>query len=157
MTPRTRAWAWVVLAVLACAALGLAVFGGDVESNDDRAQRLARSFACPECAGESVAASNSSTSRRIREIIQGGVADGRSDEQITAEVLDTYPERDLRLAPPNDGIGRLLWMVPAGGVLIGAGAIWFALRKWSTTPRLVATVADEELVGRMRASRRGEP
>ncbi len=155
-TKHTRGWAWVIVALFACATLGLAVLGGDAESADDRTQRLARSFACPECAGESVAASNSSTSRRIREIIQGGVADGRSDELITAEILDTYPGRDLRLAPPNEGIGRLLWMVPAGGVLLGAVAIWFALRRWSTTPRLAATAADEELVSRIRASRRGE-
>lgn len=150
MTGRARSLIWVLLAVVAVGVLGVVALGRDDETDAERAQRLAKSFACPECAGESVAASSSSTSRRIRQIIQDGIEEDASDAEITATILATYPGRDLRLDPPSDGIGAIVWVVPMLGVLAGAVAIFFAVRRWSDTPRLAATSADEELVARLR-------
>jgi cytochrome c-type biogenesis protein CcmH len=144
-----RTMTWVVLVVVAATVLALVAFGGDAETDNERAQRLARSYACPECVGESVAASNSSTARRMREIIQEEIAAGSSDDEITALLVAKYRDRIL-LEPERDGIGWIVWSVPIVGLLIGAGGVFLVLRRWSRAPRLVATEADELLVARLR-------
>ncbi len=153
MNPRSMTWA--VLAVLAVSVLGFVAFGGDDETNTERAQRLARSYACPECVGESVAASSSSTARRMREIIQEEVAAGSTDEAISERLVALYTDRIL-LEPERDGIGWIVWVVPMAALVFGAGGVYLALRRWSSEPRLVATEADELLVARLRDQPRSE-
>ncbi len=145
----SRTMTWLALALVTMGLLGLVAFGGDAETDNERAQRLARSYACPECVGESVAASNSSTARRMREIIQEEIAAGSSDDEITALLVAKYRDRIL-LEPERDGLGWIVWSVPIVALMLGAGGVFLALRRWSSTPRLVATEADELLVARLR-------
>ena len=64
--------------------------------------------------------------------------------------VDRYGETVL-LKPSSDGLGVLVWALPIAALVLGAGGIVLALRRWSRQPRLVATAADEELVAEERA------
>jgi cytochrome c-type biogenesis protein CcmH/NrfF len=55
------------------------------------------------------------------------------------------------LKPSSDGVGLLVWALPVVVLVVAAGAIVLALRRWSRQPRLEASEEDEELVRRARA------
>ena len=57
----------------------------------------------------------------------------------------------ILLKPSSDGIGILVWALPVIVLVLGAGGLVVALRRWQRQPRLTATDADEALVARVRA------
>ena len=57
----------------------------------------------------------------------------------------------MLLKPTSDGIGVLVWALPIAALVLGAGGLVLALRRWPRQPRLDATDADEELVAEERA------
>jgi cytochrome c-type biogenesis protein CcmH len=139
-------------------ALGLVVIVGIVvlvvrsrpdNSPSARAARLEHQLACPVCEGQSVADSNSSQSRAIRETIPRQIASGMSDADIRAYYVARYTDKILE-TPSNSGLGIVAWGLPTAAILLGAAGIGVAMRRWSTTPRLPATEEDEDIVRRAR-------
>jgi cytochrome c-type biogenesis protein CcmH len=100
------------------------------DSAEARASRLARELRCPVCQGLSVADSFEPTSEAIRAEINERVADGQSDAEILQVMVDRYGE-DILLRPPSGGIGALAWGVPVAVLVLGAGGVLFAVRRWS--------------------------
>lgn len=148
----SRKWAWLGLALIVIAAvIVLVVQSQPSNSAHARAERLYHELACPVCEGQSVADSNSPESRAIRDDIPQRIAAGQSDREIKDAYVQTYGQRIL-LSPTSGGIGVFAWLVPVAAVLLGAFGIAVALRRWSRTPRLAATEADEEIVARERES-----
>lgn len=145
---------WVVLLVLAAAVLAYAAWprpGG--ESPGARTHRLATQIHCVDCQGLSVADSSTESARAARADIKRRIAAGESDARIRQAFVDRYGESVL-LQPPSRGIGMLVWALPVVVLVLGGGGIALALRRWQRQPRLVATDADEALVGRARGSGR---
>ncbi len=64
--------------------------------------------------------------------------------------VDRYGETVL-LKPSSDGIGVLVWALPIAALLLGAGGLVIALRRWQRVPRLKASKEDEALVAEERA------
>jgi cytochrome c-type biogenesis protein CcmH len=146
-----RWWPWILLGVLAVGALGYAAWPrGDDPSVRAQTRAIASELRCVDCEGLSVADSSTSTARATRADIKARIEHGESDAEIRAVYVDRYGESVL-LKPSSDGIGVLVWALPIAALLLGAGGIVFALRRWSRQPRLVATEADEELVAKERA------
>jgi cytochrome c-type biogenesis protein CcmH len=114
-----------------------------------RANRLEHQLACPVCEGQSVFDSNSPQSNAIRDDIPKRIAAGQSDAEIRAFYVSRYTEKILE-TPSNSGLGIVAWGVPALAVILGAAGIVIAVRRWSRTPRLAATDADEDIVRRAR-------
>ena len=74
---------WGMLLVIFASLMTLAVVdGGGPETPGERVQRLSESYACPVCQGQSVAESNASVARTIREFIATEVSAGTPDEEI---------------------------------------------------------------------------
>jgi cytochrome c-type biogenesis protein CcmH len=141
---------WLVLAaVVVIAGVVLAARSGPSDSPAARAERLDNELACPVCVGESVADSNAPESRAIRADIVRRIRAGRRDSEIRDAYVGIYGEHIL-LTPSNGGIGIVAWGVPIVALVLGAAGIVFAVRRWSTSPRLAATGADEDLVDRER-------
>jgi cytochrome c-type biogenesis protein CcmH len=141
---------WLVLAaVVVVAVVVLAARSGPSNSPTARASRLDRQLACPVCVGESVADSNAPESRAIRADVVKRIAAGQGDAEIRDAYVVIYGEHIL-LTPANSGLGVVAWGVPVVALVLGAAGIGFALRRWSTTPRLAATADDEDVVGRER-------
>ncbi len=114
-----------------------------------RANRLEHQLACPVCEGQSIADSNSSQSRAIRDDIPRRIAAGQSDAEIRAFYVSRYTERILE-TPSNSGLGIVAWGLPALAVILGSASIVVAVRRWSRAPRLTATDEDEDIVRRAR-------
>jgi cytochrome c-type biogenesis protein CcmH len=146
-----RWWPWILLGVLAIGAIGYAAWprSGD-ESLAAHTRRLSSEIRCVDCQGLSVADSATSTARATRADIRSRIARGESDADIRQVYVDRYGETVL-LKPASDGIGVLVWALPIAALLLGAGGLWIALRRWQRQPRLTATDADEALVAEERS------
>ena len=118
-----RAWGWVgAVAVAAGAYLYGAVAPGPPRTNADRVHALARGFACPVCAGQSVAESDVPVAREIRRQIGIWVDEGRSDDYIRDELVAAY-DIDIDYNPSGAGLTGLVWVLPVAAGLGTAGAL----------------------------------
>lgn len=141
---------WVALTIMIAGTLAFVAWPRGAPSDASRARRLAEEIRCPECQGLSAADSSSPTARAIRADIRDRVDAGQSDDEIRQAMVDRYGEGIL-LRPEGDGLGLLVWGLPVAAVVVGAGVLALALRRWRREPRLHATAADEHLVERTRA------
>ncbi len=114
-----RAASWLAALVLAVAAFVYgAVDEGPPKTNADRVRILADDFACPVCAGQSVAESDVPVAREIRRQIAVWVDEGRSDAYIRDQLVAAY-DVDIDYNPSGSGITSLVWILPviaAGGI-----------------------------------------
>lgn len=146
--------AWVALGLVVLITLAVVVVRSQPDDSPDaRASRLNHQLACPECAGESIADSNVVAARAIRERIKERIAEGKSDQEIVDELVLVYGDKVLR-TPANEGIGLLAWLIPIAVILFALAALFIAFRRWSTTPRRVATPEDEAIVAAAREDER---
>ena len=129
MTPRTRlvAWAGIVAATIALLVVA-AVDTGGVETDAERVQRLADSYACPTCQGQSVADSNAAVAANIRQLLNQRVADGATDTEIRDELIAAY-DAEILLNPPAEGIATLVWVLPVMLVVLGAAGVVAAVTR----------------------------
>lgn len=141
---------WVLLGIVVTVALGWAAWpdGGD-PSVRERTRDLASELRCPDCESQSVANSATSSAEAIRADIRRRILDGQGDEEIRQAYVDRFGESIL-LKPEGDGLGVLVWGLPVVVLVVGAGGLALALRRWRRQTPMRATAADEELVGRAR-------
>ena len=145
---RSLPWILLLAVVIGAVAWGAWPDGGD-PTPATRAHDLASELRCPDCEALSVAESSTPTARAIRRDLRRRIADGQSDEEIRQAYVDAYDETIL-LEPESSGLGVLVWGLPAVVLVLGAGGLALALRRWKREPRLHATEADEQLVSRSR-------
>lgn len=147
--PKAKQWLWFGL--LASMALLLAVAScdeGGIETDSERVQRLSESYACPECAGQSVAESNAGVSATIRQFIRNEVTTGSTDEEIRDQLVVSYGSEVL-LRPPSGGISSLIWILPVVVLVAGSAGVGWTLRRSRGGSR-DATDADRLLVAQAR-------
>jgi cytochrome c-type biogenesis protein CcmH len=142
----SRRFAWVALLLV----LGVTLFVGSGRRTGprtpaQRAHHLAAELRCPTCRNLSVADSDAAAARAVRAEIGRRVAAGESDAQIRAFLVSRYGG-DILLTPPASGVGALAWGLPVAAVICGAGALWWAFRKWESQLRGRPTAADRALV-----------
>jgi cytochrome c-type biogenesis protein CcmH len=147
-----RWWPWILLGVVVVGVFTYAVWPqGGSESVAAHTRRLASDLRCVDCQGLSVADSETSTAKATRVDIAARIRRGESDAVILQVYVDRYGESVL-LKPASDGIGVLVWALPIAALVLGAGGLFLALRRWQRQPRLVASEEDEELVREQRAA-----
>lgn len=135
-----RAWAWAgAVAVAAGAYLYGAVAPGPPRTNADRVHALAQGFACPVCAGQSVAESDVPVAREIRRQIGIWVDEGRSDRYIRDELVAAY-DIDIDYNPSGAGLTGLVWVLPVAAGLGTAGALIVMFHRRRTA--VVATTGE---------------
>lgn len=128
-----RQWrwlSWVLMAVVACAALIIGATG-DVEptSDGERVSQLANTIRCPQCRGQSVAESNVAIAREIRGDIRNRIAAGQTDDEIRQVYIDRFG-RSVVLTPDGEGFTGLVWIVPVVAAAVGCAAVGMALFRW---------------------------
>jgi cytochrome c-type biogenesis protein CcmH len=83
---------------------------------------------CVEC-GTVLAVSTSPVANQERTFIRQQIAAGKDKAQIKAALVDEYGEAILA-QPKASGFNATLWIVPIVIVLLAAGGIAFAIRRW---------------------------
>jgi cytochrome c-type biogenesis protein CcmH len=151
MSP-VRKVVWLALAVAVAATVAIVVWpSGGTPTVAERTRSLAGELRCVDCEGLSVADSSTASARQTRRDIAARLRRGESDAEIRQVYVDRFGESIL-LKPSSRGIGILVWALPVVVLVLGAGGLAVALRRWQRQPRLVATDDDEALVARARAA-----
>ncbi len=83
------------------------------------------------------------TADQIRADIQKKLDQGMTKDQILASYVKTYGEKVLA-APTKRGFNLTAWVTPFVAVLLGAGVIFLAIRRWVGTFRGQETVEVDE-------------
>lgn len=137
-------WPWIALGLIVLATLAWAAWPRD-PSASGRVDSLASELRCPDCEQTSVADSQTSGARAVREDLARRVDAGESDAEIRAAYVARYGENVL-LKPDGSGLSALVWMLPVAVLIVGGGGLALALARWRREPRLHATAADEAIV-----------
>ncbi|MEO5367768.1 MAG: cytochrome c-type biogenesis protein CcmH [Magnetococcus sp. WYHC-3] len=128
MKHRGVALAWVLVAGMGCGGVALA----DTRSEDPaeaRARAIAKELRCAVCQNQSVYDSNSELAKDMLKVIRDKVQSGETDAAIRDYFHQRYGDY-IYLEPTAAGSNLLLWGLPFMGLLVGAGALWLALRRW---------------------------
>jgi cytochrome c-type biogenesis protein CcmH len=152
MPTRMPSWRHVVLA-LACwgtltvAHPALAVQPDEVLADanlEARARALSRELRCMVCQNQSIDDSDAPLARDLRVLVRERLTKGDSDDQVIDFLVSRYGEFVL-LKPPFEWHTAILWLTPLFAVLVGAIAMFAAIRRRrvSTSPPLPLD-ADEE-------------
>lgn len=149
-----RRWVpWAALAAVAVIALAVAAWpSGGHGTVAERAHAVQSELRCVDCEALSIADSATSNAAAQRADIETRLRAGQSEADVRRAYVDRYGPSIL-LRPENKGIGMLVWALPVGAFLLGAGGLALALRRWRAEPRLAASSADEQLVRRTREAR----
>lgn len=97
-------------------------------AQEGRARDLFREIRCLVCQNESIDDSQAELAHDLREIVRGQVAQGRSDAQIRAFLVERYGEFVL-LRPPFSAGNAILWLTPVLALLAGGGLMIVLLRR----------------------------
>lgn len=143
---RGRVLTWAGAAALLVGALVWAAWpSGAPATSAERAHALATELRCPDCEGLSVADSSTPSAQAIRADLTRRTNAGQSDASIRSVYIARYGDSIL-LNPPTSGLSLLVWLLPIVVLVLGAGGLALAFRRWRREPRLAATDADEALV-----------
>jgi cytochrome c-type biogenesis protein CcmH len=145
-----RAVPWLALAAVVVVTLAIVVWpSGGTASDAERTRSIGSELRCPDCESQSIAQSSTETARAARTDIRRRVGAGESDAEIRQAYVDKFGPSIL-LKPEGGGLGILVWGLPAAALVLGAGGLVLALRRWRREPHLHPTDADRELVQRVR-------
>lgn len=86
---------------------------------------------CPVCQGLSISDSPAESARAMKAEVRALVEKGYDEEQIFAYFEASYGEF-IRLEPKAEGFNLLVWALPGGALLAGAGLVAWRIR---STPR----------------------
>lgn len=116
----------LVLAVAAALLLAAPVLAS--EERPTLAELESR-LVCPTC-NAPLDQSSSAVADRMRFYIRSWIAAGDSRSEIERKMVDQFGERVLA-DPPKRGFNLLAWLLPLGGIALGAGATGVAAWRWS--------------------------
>ncbi len=97
---------------------------------DSRAAEIAALLRCPVCTGQSVLESNSSIAQEMQAVIRERLGKGETEDQILTYFVGSYGDWII-LKPRPVGLNMLVYILPAGGLILGAGWLFARFRKWS--------------------------
>lgn len=116
----------------ALAVLVVALLLAGAAAASDRHPTLAElegEVVCPTC-HTTLDMSSSPIAARMRAFIRGRIAAGDTKSQIKSKLVAQFG-RAVLAEPPKRGFDLLAWVLPIGGVLVGAAALGWAAWRWS--------------------------
>jgi cytochrome c-type biogenesis protein CcmH len=94
---------------------------------DARAASLYEGIMCPICNGQTISQSHTAIAETMRGMIREQLLSGATDEEVYLFMVRSFDESILA-KPPKSGVALGVWVIPPVGVLIGAIAVFFAVR-----------------------------
>ena len=101
--------------------------------HEARVKALAEELRCLVCQNQTIADSSAPLAQDLRNQIRGQVAEGRSDEQIRAYMVERYGDFVL-YRPPFKAATALLWLGPPLLILAGILVFWRVVRRPREAP-----------------------
>jgi cytochrome c-type biogenesis protein CcmH len=118
------------LAALLAAVLAVALVAPALASEKHPIQReLETELACPAC-HSTLDQSDSGVARQMKAYIRQRIAEGATKSQIRDELVAQLGEGVLGV-PRKHGFDLLAWVLPIGGILLGAAVLGGAAWQWS--------------------------
>jgi cytochrome c-type biogenesis protein CcmH len=90
---------------------------------------LEAEIVCPVCK-TTLDMSNAEVAQRMKALIRDRIAQGWSEQQIKAELVDQFGPKVLA-EPQKKGLDLLAWALPIGGGVLGAGALGAVALSWT--------------------------
>lgn len=138
-------WLLLVSGTLACVAKEAAPVMGDA-AMQERVMKLSGELRCLVCQGQSLADSHSDFAIDMRNKIMALMNQGMSDQEVKDFLVDRYGEFIL-YSPPFSGITTMVWLGPLVLFVIGAGVLFFNLKRRRKT--VTETTLSPEEVSRV--------
>ncbi|RDF02138.1 heme lyase NrfEFG subunit NrfF [Aggregatibacter aphrophilus] len=95
-----------------------------------RAVELAKSLRCPQCQNQNLVESNSPIAYDLRIEVYNMVNEGKTNQQIIDSMTARFGNF-VNYKPPFQWNTALLWLLPAGLLLVAFGLIWYSSRSSS--------------------------
>ena len=95
-----------------------------------RAVELAKSLRCPQCQNQNLVESNSPIAYDLRIEVYNMVNEGKTNQQIIDAMTSRFGNF-VNYKPPFQWNTALLWLLPAGLLLVAFGLIWVSSRSSS--------------------------
>jgi cytochrome c-type biogenesis protein CcmH len=92
-----------------------------------RAQNLYVNLMCPICNGQTISQSHAPIAATMRTMVREQLLAEDSDDEIIDLMVASFGEAVLA-SPPKRGLSLAVWIIPPVGLLLGAGAVFLALR-----------------------------
>jgi cytochrome c-type biogenesis protein CcmH len=135
---------WVLIAAVGVGALFVGTRDEAApRTSQERVYAIADTIKCPRCAGQTVAESDIAIAREIRSEIARDVDDGRTDDEIRAQIADSYGQEYLT-DPRRSGVVGLVWLIPLVAGLAAIGGLAFALTRWRSKRDEPVEVSDDD-------------
>jgi cytochrome c-type biogenesis protein CcmH len=152
MRARARAFGFAVAVFAALQATPLHAVQPDEILPDakleERARNLSRELRCMVCQNQSIDDSDAPLARDLRLLVRERLKEGDSDKQVLDFLTTRYGEFVL-LNPPMNAKTFLLWVLPAGLLVLGGIVLVLAMRRRSDVASgsagpVAALTAEEE-------------
>jgi cytochrome c-type biogenesis protein CcmH len=124
---------WLALAAYAATAALLVSVAPAAPTAPPNAADLEAEIVCPVCK-TTLDQSNAEIARRMKALIRERIADGATEQEIKAELVDQFGPAVLA-EPPKRGFDLLAWALPIGGAALGAVAVGALAWSWSRRRR----------------------
>ena len=99
------------------------------EALQKTASELYEGLMCPLCPGQTIAQSNSETSRQMRDLVLKKLRQGETKEEILQYFASRYGERILA-KPKTEGFNVMLWFLPGVFGALAVIVIYLLIRRW---------------------------
>lgn len=111
--------------------------GGQAFARNDMERKLFSEIVCMcgTCGRQVLSECSCSFAHKMRATIQEMLDAGKTREDVIAYELATYPGQSALVEPIDKGFNRLAWAVPLGAILLAAGGLGVAARKWTARAR----------------------
>ena len=116
----------LTLSLVLCASWGIA---GTPQFSDPAQEAqyydLIRVIRCPTCQNQNIAESDAPLARQLREQVEAQIKEGRSDQEISAYLVERYGDF-ITYSPPFAARTWILWFSPF--VVMAASLVWWFMR-----------------------------
>jgi cytochrome c-type biogenesis protein CcmH len=92
-------------------------------------REVAAALRCPVCQGQSLQDSPSELAQEMRDVIREQLAAGKTPDEVKQYFVGSYGEWIL-LEPEASGFNLAVYVLPVLAVLLGAGIVLLAARRW---------------------------
>lgn len=149
--------------VLAAMAASLLLIGAADNPSDQlsnpaqeaRARTLFQQLRCVVCQNESIDDSEADLAQDLRRIVRTQIAQGRTDDQVRAFLVQRYGQFILLKPPLNPG-NAVLWLTPLALLMAGGAYVWSRSRG-ARPDDIALTPAEEKALSRLQGGDAAAP